>query len=58
MLQDLQMKDVLSTRTDWINQGRDPLIMDDHQYADDDEKFITIEGVLLKDPVHKAGNVV
>ncbi len=51
LLQDLQMKDVLSTRTDWINQGRDPSTMNAHQYADGEETFITIDGISLRDPV-------
>jgi hypothetical protein len=49
------MRDVLSTRIDWINQVRDPSTMDDHWYADGDEKFITIECIPIKDPAHKAG---
>ncbi len=28
------------------------------QYANGDEKIITIEGIHLRDPVHKAGNVI
>ena len=51
LLQDLRMKDVLSSRTDWITQGRDPLTIDDHGYTDGDEKFITLEDILTKDPV-------
>jgi hypothetical protein len=51
------MKDLLSTRTDQIKNGRDPLTMDDHLYADGDKKFITIGGIPFSDPVHKAGYV-
>ncbi len=52
------MKDVLCTRSDWVNQGRGPSTLDDFWYADGDEKFITIEGIQLRDPVHKAENVL
>ncbi len=32
--------------------------MEDHQYADGDEKYITIKGIQLRDPVHKAKNAI
>ncbi len=52
------MKDILCVRSDWINQGRDWSTLDYYQYADGEEKFITIEGIPLRDPVHKAGYVI
>ncbi len=58
LLQDLRMKDVLCTRSNWINQGRDPSTMDEYWYAYGEGKCITIEGIPLGDPLRKAGYVI
>ncbi len=34
LLQDLRVKDILCTRSDWINQGRDPSTLEICLYAD------------------------
>jgi hypothetical protein len=52
------MKDILFTRTEWINQGRDHSTLADNRYADGDEKFITIKGIPLRDPVLKTRYVI
>jgi hypothetical protein len=52
------MKDILCTRSDWINQGRDPSTLDVYLYADGEEKYINMDGIPLRDPVHKAGHVM
>ena len=44
MIRDLMLKDILCTRTDWINLGRDPSNLETCWYEDGDEKFISVEG--------------
>ncbi len=60
LLQDLRMKDISCTRSDWINKGRDPSTstLEDCMYADGGEKYITFEGIPLIELVHKAENVI
>ncbi len=52
------MKDVVCTRSDWINQGRDLSTLEICQYADGEEKYISIQGTPFRYPVHKAGYVI
>ena len=47
------MKDVLCTRTDWINLGRDLSNLETFWYEDGSEKFISIEGVPYQNPMEK-----
>jgi hypothetical protein len=49
------VKDFLCTRTDWINHGKYPSNLEICQYADGEEKYISIGGIPYIDPVHKAG---
>jgi hypothetical protein len=53
LIQDLQLKDVLCTRTDWINLGRDLSYLETFWYEDGNEKFISIEGVPYQNPMEK-----
>jgi hypothetical protein len=57
LIQDLLLKDVLYTRRDWINLGRDPSNLETCRYHDEDgdEKFISIEGVPYQNPMEKIG---
>ncbi len=58
LILDLRMKDILCTRTDWINHERDPSGLEICQYADGDEKYISIEGIPYQDPVHRPGYLI
>ncbi len=51
LIRDLLLKDVLCTRMDWINLGRDPQCL----YEDGDEKYISVEGIQYKNPMWRAG---
>ncbi len=53
LIRDLQLKDVLCTRTDWINLGRDLSNLETFRYMDGSEKFISIEGVPYQNPMEK-----
>ncbi len=53
LLRDLGVKDIRCTRKDWINQRRDQSNLEICQYADGDEKYISIEGILYIDSVHR-----
>ncbi len=53
LIQALQLKDVLCTRTDWINLGRDLSNLETFGYEDGIEKFISIEGVPYQNPMEK-----
>ncbi len=55
MIRDLRLKDILCTRTDWINLGRDPSNLEICRYEYGDEKFISVEGVPYKNPMMRAG---
>ncbi len=52
LIRDLRVKDILYTRTDWINQGMDPSKLEICQYADGEEKYVSIEGIPYRDTVH------
>jgi hypothetical protein len=54
ILRDLWMKDVLCTKSDWINWGWNPSTKAGHRDDQGHEEFITIEGVRIKDPANKA----
>jgi hypothetical protein len=58
LIQDLLMKDILFTRTDWINLGRYLSNLELCQYADGDEKYISIEGVPYQNPMRRAGYII
>ena len=58
ILRDLQTKDILCTRSDWINQGRDPLTMADQRDLDGHEVFINIQGVAIHTPVTNAELII
>ncbi len=45
LIRDLRIKDILCTRTDWINIGRDPSNLELCWYEDGDEKYISVQGV-------------
>ena len=50
VIQDLQMKDVLCTRKDWISSGRlDHTVLDDRD-DEGQELFISMEGVSYREP--------
>ncbi len=55
LIQDLLSKDIICTRTDWIKLGRDPSNLETSRYEDGDEKFISVGGVLYKNPMGRAG---
>ena len=55
LIRDLGFKDILCTRTDWINLGRDPSNLEICLYEDGDEKFISVEGGPYKNPMEGAG---
>jgi hypothetical protein len=55
LIQDLLLKDILGTRIDWINLGRDPSNLETCLYEDGDEKFISVGGVPYKNPMGRAG---
>jgi hypothetical protein len=57
-LKDLQMKDVLCTRTTWIIQGRDSATMADLKDAEGNEVFINLQGVPLKNPTQQAQIII
>ena len=48
------MKDLLCTKTNWINQGKNPSTMADHRDGEGNEKLSTNEGVPFRDPASKA----
>ena len=50
VIQDLQMKDVLCTREDWIFRGRLYYTMHDHRDNEGQELYISMEGVPLREP--------
>ena len=50
VIQDLQMKDVLCTREDWIFRGRLYYTMQDYRDNEGQELYISMEGVSLQDP--------
>ncbi len=52
------MKNVLCIRTNWINQGMGVSTMPDHRDGEGNEKFITKEGILIKDPANKASVLI
>ncbi len=52
------MKDILSTRMDFVNQGRDLSNLEICQYADGEEKYISIEHIPYRDPGHRAGYII
>ncbi len=58
VIRDLPLKDILSTRTDWINLGRDLSNLETCQYEDGDEKFILVEGVPYQNPMGRAGSCI
>ena len=51
VIQDLQMKDVLCTREDWIFRGRLYYTMQDYRDNEGQELYISMEGVSLREPV-------
>ncbi len=57
LIRDLRLRDILCTKTDWINLGRDPSNLEIYQYEDHDgdEKFMSVEGVPYKNPIWRAG---
>jgi hypothetical protein len=54
LIQDLQLKDILCTRTDWNNLSRDQSNLEMCWCEDGDEKYISIEGVPIKNPMWRA----
>ena len=48
------MKDLLCTKTNWINQGKNPSTLADHRDGEGNEKLSTNEGVPVRDPASKA----
>ncbi len=56
LIQDLWLKDILCTRTDWINLGRDLSNLEICWYEDGDEKFMSIEGVPYQNPMGRIGS--
>ncbi len=52
------MKDVVCTRSDWINQGGDPFTLGICRHADGEEKYISMEGIPFGEPVRKAEYVI
>ena len=57
ILRDLQTKDILCTKSEWISRGRDPLTMADHYDRNGHEVFINIEGVPIFTPMIHAANL-
>ncbi len=45
LIQDLLLKDILCTRTDWNNLGKDLSNLEICLYEDGDEKFMSVEAV-------------
>ncbi len=52
------MKDILCTRTNWINFGRDLSSLEFCRFEDGDEKYISIEGVQYQNPMRRAGYLI
>ena len=58
MIQDLQLKDIICTRTNRINLGRDPFNLEICRYEDGDEKLMSVEGVSYQDPVGRIASCI
>ena len=50
IIQDLQMKDVLCTREDWMSRGTNHYTMPEYYDEEGQELFISMEGIPLRDP--------
>jgi hypothetical protein len=48
LIQDLLLNDILCTRTNWIKLGSDQSNLEQCLYEDEDEKYISIEGIPYK----------
>ena len=58
LIQDLQTKDFLCTKSDWINCGRKYLTMADQRDFKGQELYNSIEGVPLREPAVTAARMI